>query len=227
MYLLNRRKIFRDADNIPSTISGLQLWIRGDSVTDLSSNAYSITNTGVTITSSAINGKSAMEFNGTSAYLEVTNSVISGTGSRSIYIVYKSTRTGSGYVDAIAGKSQYGVTGTWFMVHSRNDVVGDPYLAGYADDLTGPTPDNAWKYVCVNYDGTTAKSYKNGTLANSGTKTLNTVANNFTIGADTYDESSIGRFLQGQIAEIIVYNTVLSSPDNTALNDYLVARYAL
>lgn len=208
----------------PGDISDLEFWIRGsDGLTDKSSNAHSITNNGVTTASASLNGYDTFSFDGSS--YATTSNLMSGSANRSMIVLYKSTNTGS-YIDNICGQATGQVSSSWFIIQSRTNIVtGDPYLAGYSDDLGSDTPDNAWKFAQADYNGTTAYLYKDGTLNASGAKTLNTETGNFYIGAD--NETVVGDYLNGEIAEIIVYSKVLSSDERSDIGAYFTNRYAL
>ena len=80
----------------------------------------------------------------------------------------------------------------------------------------------------ADYDGTTARLYNNGALLSSGNKTLNTENDSFYIGG--FYDIILGDFTEyfgGKIAEIIVYDSVLSNANRSNIFNYLNGRYAI
>ena len=80
-------------------------------------------------------------------------------------------------------------------------------------------PAGSWYYVATVYDNRDMKIYLNGKLANSGTFDLDTGSTipdkNLAIGARSYD-STITRYLNGQIDEVAIYNRALSAEEIVA-----------
>lgn len=175
-----------------------------------------------------LNGKSVVRFDGTNDYLECAAALWTGAAARTLFAVYKSNSTGSDFVDGVCGQATGSTTGTYFMIQARSRaVVGDPYFAGYAADLTGPAHDNLWKIAVAKYDGTDATTYKNGTQVNTGTISLNTVNDPFHIGATVPNVGDDPEWHNGDIAEIINYDSSLGDTDREAVEAYLAAKYAL
>ena len=146
----------------------------------------------------------------------------SGAGARTILVVYHSTQVGS--VDSICGQCASDSANTWCVIQSRTvGATGDPYIAAYANDLSGPAQDNAWKIASMVFDGTTATAFKNGSQTATGDKSAwNTVDNGFRLG---HSSTSGNEPMDGDIAEIVVYNTSLSVTDRGILEAYLSAKW--
>lgn len=220
----------------PLSINGLQLWLDasqvsgadGDPVTtwgDLSGNGRNATQSTTaakpTLKTAVQNGRSALLFDGTDDSIATAAAVFTGAAARTVVAIYRDTKGGA-HVSPICGQSTGSSGSTWFVLQSRNSgAVGDPYLAGFANDLTGPAVDGLWKVAVVTYDGATATTYKNGAQANTGAKTYNTVNQPFAIGADA------SSFLGGYVGEIAVYNTALSAADRQRIERYLGAKWGI
>lgn len=76
---------------------------------------------------------------------------------------------------------------------------------------------STWIHCALTFDGTDLILYKNGVSAatqSSGTLTLNANNNNLTIGNNPFTS---GRFFDGNIDEVSIFNTALSSSDVTSI----------
>ena len=103
-----------------------------------------------------------------------------------------------------------GSTGTSSRFLFRN------YLANQYDySPTGTVQKNVWKHYAMTYDGSTVKSYINGSLVDSASFTLsNTVG---TISSIQLGLSSGNRYLNGKIDQVRIFNKALSSSEVTTL----------
>jgi hypothetical protein len=233
----NIRKVGGGASFSPADLSGLSLWLKADAGVTLSGsnvtawadqsgngkNATAIVSP--IYATNSINGKPALVF-ANNAYLTTAN-IFNGANPRSMFAVY--------YIDSenysntvIAQSNEDNTdTGTYFMLQSRIDLDSSPYLAGYGDDLSGPA------YVTpqlllgmADYDGTTARLFKNGTQSNSESKSYNTHNGSFYIGA--FNEfGTIQEKFGGKIAEIVVYSRVLTTQERQQVEAYLNTKYAI
>jgi hypothetical protein len=81
----------------------------------------------------------------------------------------------------------------------------------YNYNPSGTVSKNVWKHYAMTYDGSTVKSYIDGSLVDSGSLTLsNTVG---TISSIQIGLSSGSRHLNGSIDQVRIYNTALDSTD--------------
>jgi hypothetical protein len=146
----------------------------------------------------AVNGQPAARFSSDS--LETSSSLFSGTGSKVLICVYKSTATGS-FVNPIAGQSQGTSTGTWFVMHARTlFATGDPYIAGYAQDTANivTSPDQLWKVAGGYFDAGSLYTRKAGVTIDTRTGySMNTVNVAFSLGKD-----ADSFYLAGDIAAV-------------------------
>ena len=227
---------------IPSSLGNLGLWLKADagvntsgsnvtSWEDQSGNGNDATTQygSPTLEFNQINGFPAIAF-ATDSYMTAP-SIISGANSRTMFVVYYTDNADS-ISNTICGENALsGAAGSrYFCIQARNDFLNSsPYLACYADDLSGPEyVNNIWNIAMADYDGTTASLYNNESLQNSGSKELNTAGDIFAIGG-FYDIafSSYRELFGGKIAEIVVYNSTLSQTERTGLFTYLNQRYAI
>lgn len=189
-------------------------------------NATSVVNPAYT--ASAKNGKPAITFSG--AELMTTANIFNGANARTIFAVY--------YVDnnttpnTICGQTNdvEVVGGSFFLLQARSDLNSNPYLASADDDLSGSAFVNqVWKISMADYDGTTANLYSNGTNVGTNEFSWNTHNGTFCIGSyfTNDDSSNLQELLIGEVAEIVVYNRVLTTPERQQVEAYLNAKYSI
>ncbi len=123
-----------------------------------------------------------------------------------------STRTLSAWVNHSSlpanyhGVLVYGTGGTGqaygLFQNSNNLIVG-----GYSDDITlNTTPTtNDWYHFAMTYDGTTVRTYINGSPDANDTKSWSTILNEFRVGQQVNNSNE---FFSGQIDEIRISDTV-------------------
>ena len=75
---------------------------------------------------------------------------------------------------------------------------------------------NTWNHMCMVFEGSTCKWYRNGNLMFSKSYTSFTFNQNLIIGEDNYD--STDRFWDGEIAQVLVHNKALTAAE--VLNNY-------
>jgi hypothetical protein len=188
-------------------------------------NATSVVNP--VYTASAKNGKPAITFSGTE--LMTTENIFNGSNPRTMFAVYyidnnitSNTICGQTNDDGLA-------SGSFFLLQARHDFT-NPYLATSNDDLSGIDFTNqVWKISMADYDGTTGNLYSNGTNVGTNTFSWDTYNGTFCIGAYFTNESieSLQELLVGKVAEMIVYNRVLTTPERQQVEGYLNAKYAI
>lgn len=173
----------------------------------------------------AINGKPALVF-ANNAYLTTSN-IFNGANPRSMFAVYYIDSEQYSNTVCCQSNEDNTDTGTYFMLQSRIDLDSSPYLAGYGDDLSGPSFVNQQLLLgMADYDGTTARLFKNGTQANSEAKTYNTYNGEFHIGAFS-EAGNIQEKFGGKIAEIVVYSRVLTIGERQQVEAYLNDKYTI
>lgn len=216
-----------------SPASGYRAWYRADQYaagtwTDLSANGYNLSG-GTAPTAvgsdSNFNSKPVVDFNGTTHNLVGTT--MSNLISNSAFTIFGVFRAES----FAASDSSAGAQRSIFCAYSGGNSVG------YG---VGLTKSEAW-----NYDGATDYTgpaislntvygfnlrHDSGNLKNlvAGKSETSVASGNSSALTDTF-RMGIGfvgtPYFDGQIAELIIYNTVLSAGDQTTTQDYLAARY--
>jgi hypothetical protein len=188
-------------------------------------NATSIVNP--VYTASAKNGKPAITFSGTE--LMTTANIFNGANPRTMFAVYYIDNDST--ANTICGQTNdiEVINGSFFLLQGRSDYT-NPYLATANDDLSGTNFTNqVWKIATADYNGTTANLYDNG--GNVGTDVFywNTHNGTFCIGAYFTNDNigSLQELLVGKIAEIVVYDRVLTTPERQQVEAYLNTKYAI
>ena len=218
-----------------NTIPGLQLWLKADSVPvhisgsniaqwyDCSGNSYSIiqSNTAMqpTVQNNVINGRPVIRFDGSNDYLTGGNILNMGTNSWDIYVIGRSTNNDGAIVtkydnasDNIYGLGYYNSSLYWSF-YAKNIVTN--LAAGkfyYYNAKSSRSILQNELFVNNNSEGATSIS-----SANRDCPTCN-----FDIG---YADAVFDHF-NGDIAEIIIYNTILNPAQKTQLESYLQSKYA-
>jgi hypothetical protein len=205
------------------TGSGVNTWI------DLSnSNNTATQGTGANqpvLTANAINFWPSLKFNGTSQNLAFPTGFSSFTGTSIFYVVAPTAVTaGARLIDLGNGATSNNIqiqlpTSTGAAFHVYNAAADSSVTSSSALTLS------QFHLLEVVDTGTTATIYTDGVQGNQGTvNAINNVsrANNF-IG-----QSSTGtNFFNGQIAEILAYNTAVSASQRSAIESYVAQRYQI
>lgn len=217
--------------------SNLALWLRADQA--LTSSDTSVSGWGdlsgwnndasqstssnqPTITSSAINGYPALSFNGTTSKLTLPTSVSLGIQNNpyELFIVAKSSSSTIQFLLAGGANEQF--------EYHLNGVVGArfiPVTSVWIDQGTAGAYTNGNAHVFsarASASGGVVRVDGNEVGA-SGVNTLSSNSGNLLLGArsdDTY-------YFDGSIAEVIIYNTNLSSEDRNSVEQYLAQRYLI
>lgn len=178
---------------------------------------------------SGVNNLNGLLFNRASAQCMYGSSSIpsfSGSMKRTMFVVYRPTAT-TGTMN-LFGTFPVETTSRVFIVQARVSPAGDPYFAGFANDLAYPATslNTGSKVAAVKYDGSLLYIYRNGALGASGSKTLNTTPEKYRVGSGL-GAGVIGDYTNGYINEIIVYNDSLDSASMATVNSYLKTKYNL
>ena len=188
------------------------------------STTKNVTSTNVLAPSTTTN-TSTLSFNGTSSYIQVENSSVFnlGTNYSFSFWIRNAINTGTQIQGLITCDSSSGAGGTrgWLLFQYGNQ------LRIAAQDPSGNlvivsnffTTNNTWIHVGVTYDGTNFKVYKDGSFfvgstQSSGAMSLNANNQDLIIGNSAY---ASGRFFEGKLDEIAIWNTDLTSCDVTGI----------
>ena len=161
-----------------------------------------------------------MSFNGTDQYIQAPNSSIFNLGTNysfSFWVNNAILNTGTQIQGLITCDSSSGASGTrgWLIFQYGQElkiVAQDPS----GNSLTVSnffTTNNTWIHVGITYDGTTIKAYKDGSFflgstPAAGAMVLNANSQDLIIGNNAF---ALGRFFEGKLDEIAIFNTALSA----------------
>lgn len=231
-------------DNVTGTLSNgfsyvgsPRLWLRADAITGLASgdpisswsdssgNANHATQATATkqpyYKSSGTNSKPAVHFTGSNALQTGTGDAL---GDFTIFIIFKKL----GSADIAFGRllDKDFANGFWI---GRNNTTANSFGGGVREGsdpygIYGTFTDQAPHLLESIRTGTTHQLYRNGSLLTSNTvSSTATSTAAYGIGGDY---ANAGNYLyRGDISEIVVYNTALSTADRQAMESYLNVKY--
>jgi hypothetical protein len=227
----------------PSTITGLNLWLKADSLAlsdgaavsawaDSSGHGYAVTQaTGANqpIYKSAIaNGKPVLRFNGTTQRLESSTAGVipSGTTAYTVFIVCALAATSSVYVPFATGPSASFATSMLFFNNTAqwtqrqvNAASGNVDVSDSISVVVG-----AFDVLTGDWNGSNIHLWRNGSFKGiSGITTILNLGNYVSIGMDGPDGYLFP--YNGDIAEVLVYNSALSTTDRQNVETYLRTKY--
>lgn len=235
----SRDKFYSDFD--PRVPAGCALWLDG-----ADSNAMTLSGSDVTVwkdksgsgynasQATAINQPtfdgSGIVFNGTSAFLQITNPAIRPTNA---YVVVNTT---GGIRNLITKGFSTGVGDLEYSLRAGSTSVNVRYVNS-ADTLSS----NAYTGISdttlieTTWDDTTVNLYTNGVSQSSSAlagpqKTVTTGATDMRIGAafsDTDNASTPTSFYAGTIYEIIMYSNALTTSNRQAVEGYLARKWGI
>ena len=241
---------------MPTSISGLSVWLdpntgvvlSGVNVQNMSDNTTNLNNAGQAASTqrplfvasdSLINYKSIMRFDGVNDFMEIAdNATVDFTDQFSMFVLVKPTIIATNKV--IMAKWDYQTQGSWAW---QSDFSTSNQLQ-FSPAVTITDPGNqsikttnadmlllkpAFLNLC--YNGNLVNKvqfYKNSILLNSATSgVLPSVLPNSTATLKIGKYGGIAtRYYQGDIGEILIYNTELSLAQKTIVDAYLRYKYA-
>lgn len=210
------------------TDAGVTLAVNGQTVrqwSDISGNANNLTqstsSSRPTLVTNQINGQPVLNFDGTSDYLDGS---LDGTITlSSLFVVGNFSVADQGNFDYMIN---IGTTYTDAISISRSS--GEAYYSYTEGALRfGPSLNNSYKLF---HQAFTASSPFHFLRINGTSQTVNahnaqiSVGSNIRVGAML---STAGNQLEGNIAEIIFFNTILNTTQRILVENYLDAKYAL
>lgn len=222
--IVNGWKQFRS----PLQISGCTLWLAADSISgksnndtlgrwrDLSGNTNDAVQTNVLYKpvyhTGILNSKPVVNF--TQASTQYMVSTLASTQPYTLFIVCRS---------GVGAGNQYFVDGSVLNAGVMSGGASNNTFTMYSGNVlsASATPTN-FNYVGGIYDGVSSILTINGSTTTGDVGATNTTG--MTIGANGV---ASGQFLNGDIAEIIVYNTHLSVANRQKVENYLKIKYAL
>lgn len=165
----------------------------------------------------------SFEFDGVGSYIKVDNNSIFDFGSTysfSFWVNNAILNTGTQLQGLITCDSSSGAGGTrgWLIFQYGQELRIAAQAAGNLTSFPSFfTTNNTWIHVGITYDGTTIKAYKDGSFFSgstpaAGAMALNANSQDLIIGNNAF---AAGRFFEGKLDEISMFNTTLSATDIT------------
>ncbi len=190
------------------------LWHLDDDVTASSINENDGTLEGGATYTSGLWGTSALDFDGSSGYVEVGNTNIpvgSNSISLSAWVINKGNGAGGGGISCAFGIG----TGTTDNTHlAFCHYPNSNFFIGHwgADDwITGVNlPQNVWEHIAYTYDGSTEKIYLNGVEVDSRLHTFSISASPTVRIGDWDDKASTNYYWGGVVEDAAIWDSALS-----------------
>jgi Ca2+-binding RTX toxin-like protein len=182
-------------------------------------------------TITTVNGKNTLSFDGTNDFL--SNATMSSFAEFNIFVVLKNTDTT--FTD---GNSNYAISKgsigspPWNDFHLAVTTASEYRLnqvsnGNISTNVTAASNPNMFELVSGHYNNTaqTIDLWRDGTLRDNDTVTgsLKNSNNNFYIG--DWNGSSGAHFWKGNISEIVIYSTSLTTSDQEIINFYLASKW--
>lgn len=146
-----------------------------------------------------------------------------------VFVVGQSDQTYAGADQGFIGRQTAAIAGQWVLLRNGNFPIYQSYLFGSGGDSGSaqPSNNNANIYTVNFADGDRLRFQLNNNTATQGNIRSgydNAVATPLAIGASN---GSAGAPLDGIIAEVIIYNKVLSASQITQINQYLSRKWGI
>lgn len=219
----------------PGQIANLAAWWKADALTGLSDSdpvgswTDSSNNAWATVQSNSankptyktgiVNGNPVVRFGG-SAYMDDT--VSASQSAQTIFAVARPTAT-TGTSQTIRGAGSSG--GLQFAVNSGVMVLVKQSVAGVGVSSTTISTAN-FSVLCATFAaGSSYAFYLNGAADGSGSTSETLTSGTVTVIGQ--NGSSSGERVTGDLAELIIYDAVLSGTDRAAVTAYLGGKYGI
>lgn len=188
---------------------------------DKSGSGFNVTNATPsqqpTYTLGGLNGKNILTFDGTQDKLTNTSAVIPGNDYTAFVVFNRTTASGrDGVFELGAGGSRNAL-----FVNNSSSKLGY-YINGTFVNSTSNYVANTYEMVSITHDTSTFGLWRNGVSDGGGTYGSARVS---TTGIYVGDDSSSGDQLQGNIAELIVYDFDLTTDQRRDVENYLASKW--
>jgi hypothetical protein len=233
----------------PSDISGLNLWLKADGVlytdsarttlvtadgdpigsaSDSSGNNYhysqATSGSRPTYKTSIVNGQPVFRFDGSADYFDGPDHV-SALTSGTFFCVVKLDADPPAYLQT--GGFRYGSGGQCHFPYEDGNIY-EGFGSNNRPNIGDPTTSLSSAF-CV-YGVTSATNdwviyLNNSSIYSTGTNTVAWSDAPFVGGSANPGNSTPSFYLDGDIAEIVIYNSVISSGDRTSLHSYFTTKY--
>lgn len=230
----------------PTQISGLSFWLdatdastitlsSGSNISqwrDKSSNAF--TGTAInspTYVSNSMNGFVAVNFNGTTQYVDFGNVLNIGTSQIYVFVVAKYDTTASG---ALVAKSSFrGLAGRWALWRDTGNMIWLIDTSGSGANTTFADTNTNTRILTATWNRSATAILENGTQR--GTVSLSTtvnMSNTDPLYVGAYQNSTgtgplAGYYFTGKVGEVLVYLGSLTTVERQQVENYLAQKWGL
>lgn len=233
------------SQTIPNALPGLQAWWSADSIKVGNGNPIETWTTNnneflfvtqptaanrPTLVNNVINGKPVVRFDGVNDYFDGGDILDISSGGHTVFIIGKSNNANGSFY----AKSVYaGQPNRYALLFDAGKILNLLH-SNTAIPLYGNTNSNAFELYCSQVATNLGKIffYQNSSKVTEGNFSLNYNFNsiyNFIIGAYNNATGTIppiaGLYLNGDIAEIIIYNRPLAQLERQEIENYLRMKY--
>lgn len=212
----------------PSTIPGLDVWLRGDSGVGLTGAVVSswTSKVGANVWTSGVagsptfgtgsNGRETLIFNGTAASLR--NSAYRRAQSFTMAIAFKQNAWTS------AVRMFDGYSNTEALINQFSASAQLSVFAGTEASSSGAADVGKYASLIADYAGTGSSLQINGGPVYVGSAGTNGFITGMTIGSAF---GGLGQWFNGEIQEILIWSRLLRASEKAQVNTYLSARYSV
>lgn len=229
----------------PKTYSGLELWLdSNDSETitlnggtvsqwdDKSGNNYHVSqgtaSNQPTLTPNALNSRDVLRFDGGDWLQNLVATPVGGSTNRTIFIVANYTGSGIDGIDYLLYLGTAAASPSYGSIFGISQEIAVRVSNGNRIWTTSAGADHM--ILTVSLDGTNntdVSAWQNGaalTISSTfGSQTINTNSR-FYVGGPT---STVGNLLEGDIAEVLVYSSALSTSQRQQVESYLSNKWGI
>lgn len=231
----------------PKKLSGLSLWLKADAgvtlsgsnVTawvDQSGNGNNATPVDVnpTFNSSDLNGKPTITLSsiavGDNESLSLDSSPMGASGTTAFVVNYVDPDVfGSDANGALLGNFGSAENGSHWPYGLTNSVYDSFATDTRKDDLGLPDGITSWNIYSVHSQDDDYKLFCNGIQFHSDVSNVysNTIGGNGTLYIGMQNNAGTDQIFKGKVAEVVIYNRVLTTPERQQVEAYLIDKYAI
>jgi len=197
------------------------------SISDISGNSnnfYQLTSNKQPIfKTNVVNGMSVIRFDGVND--DLLTSSISALESPDVtwFIVYKQDLMKTA---GILGSSYSSNTNKWLSYGLPNGTVRSGQYSPTMTHMTYADDFSNFNFTSVHVSPTNTEAYKEGTLVQSfNTSYTAPTGHNFLVMGSFTSQSTNNKFFDGDIAEVVIFNTSLNDLERVIVENYLGAKY--
>jgi len=229
----------------PTDLSGLSLWLKADAGVTLSGSNVTVwadqSGNGKNMTSesgfepifiaSELNSKPVIDFN-LNKYL-TTSFTETNISQQSVFIVFKFVSTN--LTEYARPFSQSNIAYNDYTTFNnilpllRRDGTNDMWCFGSDNQwlVSIPVSDNNWYISTTISDGTNGSFSLNANNTQTYEETLNANITDMRVGGSIFVDGLVADQFNSKLAEVIIYNRALTTPERQQVESYLNTKYAI